>query len=265
MKVHLFLFSVFLSLFFSRTAAAQVVTPYDSLAIDSSITTLGVQNPQNVYGKPDKSQAQLSSSSVLTVQFAAGGNIVTLQKNAPLHFYWIRETADSCGMDIQFMYFGFNGGVPRFGPIVRVMETGPLEIPNETTINVPDTGYNALQITIAADSGASTAYLDAITLIQGGTAGIQPTAVLSRALLTNYPNPFEHSVSTTVHIDAPTAGQGMLLISDALGREIEQVPLGMLNGGEQETKVQLETAGVFFARLVIDGNTVGAPLKLIAE
>ncbi|HEX5316003.1 MAG TPA: hypothetical protein VFX22_05060, partial [Candidatus Kapabacteria bacterium] len=200
------------------------------------------------------------------VMFVAGTQVVILQKGAEMHVYWQRQSTDSSAAEIQFMAFDANLFPLHYGPIVRVMETGPLFESKETTITVPDTGYNALSITIGADTGASTCSLDAIILMQSGVVdGVSEQLASRGPVLASYPNPFEHSSLETVHIDAPASGRAELWVSDALGREVERVPIGELQPGGQDVSISLKEAGIFFARLVIDGAPSGAPLKLVAE
>jgi hypothetical protein len=133
------------------------------------------------------------------------------------------------------------------------------------TIIVPDTGFNAMSVSVVVDSGGNSFWLDAITLVQSGTAGVEEQHRAQEAVLASYPNPFEHSSRVAVHIDAPKAGRGELLISDALGREVERMPIGELQAGAQDVSIGLDRAGIFFARLLIEGAPIGSPLKLVAE
>ncbi|MHB8392857.1 MAG: hypothetical protein ACYDBH_25320, partial [Acidobacteriaceae bacterium] len=162
MKVALALFG-FLILSYARIATAQVM-PYDSLAMDSLITNTGVENSQNVLGLPDTRQATLSSSSILTGMFTTGKHVITFDKGSQIDVYWIRETSDSAAAGIQFMGFDTNLFPTHFGPTDTIVETGPEQQENETTLTVPDTGFNAIQITIAGIPGASIAYVDAVIL-----------------------------------------------------------------------------------------------------
>jgi hypothetical protein len=120
-------------------------------------------------------------------------------------------------------------------------------------------------MSVAGDSGANSFYIDAMELLQSGVAAVGGSDAPGRFVLASYPNPFEHSSLATLHIDAPDAGRGELLVSDALGREVERVLIGELHAGGQDVNFALGRAGVFFARLFIEGAAVGGPLKLVAE
>lgn len=267
MKFTIAFLALFLSSFVGK-AKAQLV-PYDSLAVNSLYGGAGnVPDADNIEGPPDDAVVTLGSTSFISAQFFAGSQLVTLQKGAEMHVYWLRlNNTDSAAADIYFTEL--NDGVAERSTInpTRVMENTPtVNQLHETTIVVPDTGYNTLSITIGADTGASIAWLDAIILMQSGVAAVGEPSINVAPLLTSYPNPFEHGAMAKVEISAPTTGTGELVIFDALGREIERVPVGELNAGASEqSEIRLNRAGVYFARLQIDGVQVGAPLKLIAE
>ena len=144
-------------------------------------------------------------------------------------------------------------------------ENIPVNTEDMVTIIIPDTGFNAISVSVAVDSGGNSFWIDAITLVQAGEAGVSGSSAPQQAVLESYPNPFEHASPVTVHIDAPEPGRGVLSISDALGREVERVSTGELYAGAQDVTVGMDNAGVFFARLFIDGVPVGGPLKLIAK
>jgi hypothetical protein len=260
------LLAIFLLVLFytgsSGNAFAQV-SHYDSLAVDSLVADAGVTNSFNVKGMPDGQQVRLEGGSVLLlVQFSAGKRPVTFKKGSELHFYWNRKTADSNAGAIQFL--NWSDGPPVQGPIVKIWEHYPLNVEQETTIPVPDDGYNALSISVTGDTSNSF-YLDAIVLMQAGDAGVSEQKFVREIVLNGYPNPFLRSMPSTVRIMSPIEGKGMLIVSDALGREIEQIPLGQVDRSDREVTLSLGRAGVFFGRLLIDGNPVGAPLKLTSE
>jgi hypothetical protein len=246
------------------TARAQM---YDSLTVDN---VLSVSPPDldttAIIGPPDSRQMHLvGSSDFVGVQFEAGGPPVIFHKGDSIHFFWIRETTDSNGADIQFLYQDPNTGIPSLGPIVRVIESGPIDISHETTIIVPDTGFNTLSIFVAADSGCNSCYVDAISLIQMGTASVAATEGIGAPALSNYPNPFYSAYGTTVSITSAVQGNGTLRIYDVLGNEVAREPVGELTEGEQDVRVALNRAGIFFARLYVDGAPNGLPLKITSE
>jgi hypothetical protein len=256
-----------LSLLLSQFSLASQQVHYDSLAVDSMFLNLGVQNPDLVRGLPDTRQAYLhGGSSYLGVQFTAGGAPVTFTKGAEIHVYWVRETGDSCGADVQFVNFNFDAPTQtRLGPTVKMIEGGQQNVARVSVITVPDTGFNALQITVGADTGANSCYLDAIILMQPGDAGVFDAILASRVILRSYPNPFLRSSPATLRINSPISGHGVLAISDALGREVEQIAVGEVAPGDRDVNLSFDHSGIFFARLLVDGEPIGAPLKLTSE
>ncbi len=199
MKFTIAFLALFLSSFVGK-AKAQLV-PYDSLAVNSLYGGAGnVPDADNIEGPPDDAVVTLGSTSFISAQFFAGSQLVTLQKGAEMHVYWLRlNNTDSAAADIYFTEL--NDGVAERSTInpTRVMENTPtVNQLHETTIVVPDTGYNTLSITIGADTGASIAWLDAIILMQSGVAAVGEPSINVAPLLTSYPNPFEHGAMAKV-------------------------------------------------------------------
>jgi hypothetical protein len=235
------------------------------------IATLPPDYVDSILGGPDQRQARMGGSDFFAVQFSdVEHHPVTFEKGAVMHVYWSRVSSDSCAMTIQFMHFDYSSPGPPNGPTDTIYERGPENVWNMTIITIPDTGFNALQIGVdingnAGQPGADSCFIDAIVLVQSGLASVaQPMGALQVTLM-NYPNPFYHSTGTRVRINTPFAGMGMLSITDALGREVAQVPLGEVASGDQEASISVERAGVFFVRLYMDCTPVGAPLEISGE
>ncbi|HZK75781.1 MAG TPA: hypothetical protein VFD13_02630 [Candidatus Kapabacteria bacterium] len=255
--------------FAGRTAVAQT-TPYDSAFLESPLVfELGtVTDTGAVFGKSDKFSCHLGADGDLTARFRVGTQEITMLKGNTIHVYWnIPAPAIPGDSNVGFIHlqrlddnFALGGET-----VYLVKEPAQTNVEEMTTIIVPDSGYNAVAVEIAADSGGTSFWLDAITLVQSGVAAVSNQSVTQEAILAGYPNPFEHSSRVAVHIDAPASGRGELLISDALGREVERVPIGELHAGGQDVSLGLDRAGIFFARLLIQGAPIGPPLKLVAE
>ena len=122
-----------------------------------------------------------------------------------------------------------------------------------TTIKIPDTGFNSLQIGVAVNGneqpGADSCFIDAIVLVQTGnvTAGVAHAIGTQQPALMNYPNPFYHASGTRVQVHAPVAGIGILSVSDVLGREVINIPLGAISAGDENVSIALETRRVFIS------------------
>lgn len=271
MKLQPVFFGLLLTFALSARLSAQTVT-YDSIPIDSVFYAADTTYLDSLQGGPDGLQAHMGEGDYFAVQFAASNRqVVTMDSGAVLQVYWDRESSDSCAMDIEFQYYNFSG-TPTLGPTVYMVEAGPEHIPNMTTIVVPGSGYNTLQLSLGAsgnagEPGADSCFLDAIVLVQHGTATAAVAASVSapQPALMNYPNPFYHTMGTRVQVHAPVAGTGLLSVTDALGREVARVPLGELDAGDVETNLTLDRAGIFFVRLYVNGTPTGSPLEISGE
>jgi hypothetical protein len=273
MKLLAVFFGLLLTFATVARVSAQSIT-YDSIPIDSLITAPPNEYADSIEGFPDLRQARMGDADFFAVQFSPGQSHipVTFQKGALLRVYWSRESSDSCAAAIQFLYYDYSG-LPRVDDSVyQLFEGGPLNVMNMTTLTVPDTGFNALQISVdvngnAGQPGADSCFIDAIVLVQTGsvTASVAQNNGSEQPMLMNYPNPFYHTMGTRVQVHAPVAGTGLLSVTDALGREVARVPLGELAAGDLETNITLDHAGIFFVRLYVDGAPTGAPLEISGE
>jgi hypothetical protein len=270
MKIRALYFGLLLLLVMTTRASAQTVT-YDSIPVDSVITAYPPDYVDSILGAPDQKQSHLGHGDFYAVQFSdVEHHPVNFDKGAVIQVYWSRESSDSCAVAIQFMNYNYSGPPAIDTTIFEIFEGGPENVWHMTTITVPDTGFNALQIGVdlnrnIGQPGADSCFIDAIVLVQSGLASVARPLGAPQATLMNYPNPFYHSSGTRVRINTPLAGMGMLSVTDALGREVAQVPLGEVASGDQETSISVERAGVFFVRLYIDGTPVGAPLEISGE
>ncbi len=256
-------------LFFFIGSTARAQTKYDSASIESPlIFAFGVTDTAYVLGSTDGMSAQFGNGGEIAGRLRVGSSVITMQKGQPLHLYWKIHALMPGDSNVGWVHLQrLSDDLKPYGndTAFYIKESTPVDVEGMTTIIVPDTGFNAIAVEIAADSGGNSFWLDAVTLIQSGTAGVSEQLASREAVLASYPNPFEHASPATVHIDAPVVGRGELLISDALGREVERVPIGELHPGGQDVTVTTEHAGVFFARLLMGGVPMGPPLKLIAE
>ncbi|WP_426492826.1 DUF4394 domain-containing protein [Hymenobacter sp. 102] len=92
-----------------------------------------------------------------------------------------------------------------------------------------------------------------------GTAGVttgtrQPAVATGFSL---FPNPVADQAQLTFRL--PQAGQAELTLTDALGRTVEQQPLGSLPAGNHARTWQpaKHRAGVYFLRLTVEGQSAG--------
>ncbi len=269
MKFQTIFFGLLLVLATATRVSAQFM-PYDSIPIDSVFFAEDTTYLDSIQGGADQRQAHMGEGDAFAVQFATVSHeVVTMDSGAVLHVYWSRLTSDSCAMDIEFQYYDFSG-TPTLGPTEHVIESGPENVWNMTTLLVPVAGFNTLQITLGASGnaglpGADSCYLDAIVLVQKGTASVAQGISSAQPVLANYPNPFYHASGTHVQVHTSVAGIGLLSVMDALGHEVARVPLGAISVGDQDVSLALEHAGIFFLRLFVDGAPVGSPLEISGE
>ena len=249
-------------------ASAQVIH-YDSAALQEPwLYTFGASDTVLMLGNPDGNCAHFTGDAGVALRFRVGSQEITMQKGAAIHIYWKISSltpGDSNVGIIRVQRVDDNLQPNGIDSIYHIKELTQVNVEGMTTIIVPDTGRNAIGVEVGADAGGNSFWIDAITLVQAGEAGVSGSSAPRQTVLASYPNPFEHASPVTVHIDAPNAGRGVLLISDALGREVERISTGELHSGAQEVTVGMDRAGVFFARLYIDGAPVGGPLQLIAK
>jgi hypothetical protein len=263
----------FFALLFTFTATSRASaqnTPYDSVFLESPLVYVQgiVEDTAFLLGKADMLSSHLGADADLTARFRVGTSAITMQKGNTIHIYWnVPAPVIPGDSNVGFIHLQRldDNFVLRGESIYFVKEPAQTNVEEMMTITVPDTGYNAIAIEIAADSGGNSFWVDAMTLVQSGVAGVNDPGNVRGPVLASYPNPFEHSSLETVHIDAPASGRGELWVSDALGREVERVPIGELQPGGQDVSISLKEAGIFFARLLIDGAPSGPPLKLVAE
>ena len=258
-----------LSITFAQRSAAQG-TQYDSLGLNKIAQAAGVDNPQAILGFADGQEVHITGSLGIIARYFVNGQSLAFGKGDTIHIHWRRQSSNPPDSNVGLIH------LQRLSETYR--ETGdtayqlnedlsPINEVEMTSIVVPDTGFNAIDIECDALHGGNSLWLDAIVLLQSGTASVNSNdnSVKQPSVLSNYPNPFPHSTSTLLHITSPETGQGLLSVTDMLGREVMQLPLGNLEEGSQDVKLILDHAGTFFTRLRINDTWVGVPLKITAE
>ncbi len=242
---------------------------YDSASLGSPfIFAFGIQDTSSMFGNPDSICAQFADGASCSLRFMVATTSITMQKGDSVHIYWkIPSLAPGDSNVAQVHLQNLDQNLKPHGDTAfLVLESSPLNVEEMATIIVPDTGFNAIGIDVSSLlNGGTSFWLDAIVLVQQGTAGVARTSGSQQPVLMNYPNPFYHSAGTRVQVHVPAAGIGMLSITDALGREVERMPLGELNEGDMEASLSMGSAGIYFVRLFIDGEPYGAPIEISGE
>jgi hypothetical protein len=259
-------FALLLSL---ATRASAQTMPYDSASLQNPfLVNFGaIQDPTYMLGNPDGNSAHFTNGGECALRFRVDSSTLTMKKGQSIHIYWkIPSVAvgDSNVATIHLQNLDDNFVLHR-DTSFHVWQPSVIATEEMETIIVPDTGFNTVAIGIATDTGGTSFWLDAMVLVQSGVAAVDQTAGFHQPILTNYPNPFYHTVGTHIQVHTAVAGLGMLSVTDALGREVTRMPLGELSAGEKDLDLQLECVGVFFVRLFVDGIPTGAPLEISGE
>jgi hypothetical protein len=273
MKKSILLFVVF---FFAigtcGTARAQVkTTPYDTLYLDTPFIFNGVDNPALMTGKPDSTPAHFTGDAYSASRMTPwpGGPAVTMEKGLQLIIYYIIPSSavqptDSIVGRLRLQSLDENFILSAEQDFI-FREPGPDNAEHEIAFTIPDTGFNAVGLEVATDSGGNSLWIDAVVLVQAGEAGVISADGISEQTLKSYPNPFYSTSGTTVSITSTMQGNGTLSIYDLLGNEVAREPVGELTEGAQDVRVALNRAGIFFARLFVNGVPIGEPLKITSE
>ena len=269
MQLRTTLVILLLSITFAQRSTAQG-TQYDSLGLNKIVQAPGVDNPEATLGFADGQEVHVTGSLGILARYFVNEHSLTFQKGATIHIHWRRQSNNPPDSNVGLIHLQRLSEDFRESGDTTYQLNENLSPANEvemTSIVVPDTGFNAIAIECDALHGGNSLWLDAIVLLQSGTAGVTSNgnSVKQLSVLSNYPNPFPHSASTLLHITSPETGQGLLFVTDMLGREVIQLPLGNLEEGGQDVKLILDHAGTFFTRLRINGTWVGVPLKITAE
>ncbi len=277
MKFRTLLFGLLLTFAATSRVSAQITTvTYDSIPIDSVFFVPDTAEVDSIEGYPDFSQARMGGNDAFPVQFWVDGlQPAIMDSGATLQVYWSRESSDSCAMDIVFEAYDFTTpSIPptKYSSTIYMAEGGPENVWNMTPILAPASGYNTMYLSVGASGipgqpGADSCFLDAIVLVQKGSisASVAQNAGIQQQVLMNYPNPFYHTSGTRVQVHTPVAGIGMLSVTDALGRDVMNVPLGALSAGDENVSIALASAGSYFVRLIVDGVPTGSPLEISGE
>ena len=248
----------------------------DSVGMNNIIAALNVDFPTSALGFKDNTQAVLNLQGLFDLGYQNSQGLVTFQHGAIMHLYWNKQTADSAAAIMQYVQFTSTGIEVTRGPKVLISEGGFPGQTHETVIVVPDTGaYNGLDFTLT-DSlssggipltgfGAKDFFLDAVVLIQKVIPAAVGDRTTNAASFTSFPNPLLHGSTLTFNAVTQRSGITQVVISDMLGRTIETVSLGNIDAGEHAIKLPFDHAGLFVARLLVDGVQSGPAVKITAE
>jgi hypothetical protein len=266
---------LFLAIGLSGTANAQKTSPYDTLYLDIPLPNVvqGVDYPALMTGRPDSTPAHYSGSAYSASRMTPwpGGPAVTMQKGLQLIIYYFIPTPQTHPTDVNVGRLRLqrldDNFIPNGETDFVFHEPGPNNAEHKIVFTIPDTGFNTVALEVATDSEGNSLWIDAVVLVQAGVAGVTPIQGAGVPTLSSYPNPFYRAAGTTVSFTSNVQGSGVLRIYDLLGNEVSQAAVGELSLGEQNVKIAFDRAGIFFARLFVNGEPSGSgePLKIVSE
>ncbi|MEI8134222.1 MAG: T9SS type A sorting domain-containing protein [bacterium] len=251
---------------FANTAhAGKIDSVYASVFYLGDAGVLNVSDSTLLFGKPDDRIAVFAkSSSTCDVAFQNfdHNDLLPIKKTSSIIIWGKKATdVDSSAGQVIFEKFDMGGSLVSSKPFY--LADGINVIP------VPGDDYVYVEISLALPSPPYVTYakkyfVDAVALVQDTSHSVSvhpPTINLNS--FANYPNPFNRN--TTVRFENEVAGNAVVMITDALGRQITSVTAGFCESGVHEIPTSLLNAGIYFARVFIDGKASGTSIKLISE
>jgi hypothetical protein len=237
----------------------------DSIYLDIS---LGVQSPELTLHEADNKFGVLGNGAEFSLMFKnkTGTAARVIKPNATINVYCKKDTkVDSSAGLIAFVRTDAEGVILDQSPYFLLGD-------GINTITVPNSSYTyaLFQLSGLGDpNGAKSFMIDAVQLIQEEDKVNVPRSYTESAsrITGNYPNPFVSGTSggTTLVFSLEREADIVVLVVDALGREVAREPLGMMQSGTQKAQVQVKEAGLYIARLIVDGELSGSAYKLIAK
>jgi hypothetical protein len=218
-------------------------------------------------GPPDSRYCPMDSTSASTLDMGfsrdtAKHRWLPILPNARLVIYGKKDPQkDSSALSLRFYRI-----LPDFsqGPISREYIVNP----GITTIIVPDTQYTYIEMTLTGGGsthGSHGFLLDAITLFQNFDGlGVGQFIAPIVSALANYPNPFTAQMTTNINVHLERPGTATVVIADAIGRELSRNVLGAVGPGDHAVLFHAPAAGVYYARLMLNGAFSGQMLKMSA-
>jgi hypothetical protein len=266
----------FLLIFGASRNAHAIIVKIDTAYADSIyygkdingnyIGASNVTNPESSLGKPDDKVAAFGeSTALLDLAFRnyPHTDTIHIRPNATL-FIWgkVDKTVDSSAGQVTLNRFDFSGSLFTSKPFILGDGLNIIQVP-------PGQDWAFLEFSLAApvDHGsknhAKSYFLDAIAVVEDTSHPpinfVSNTTTLSGSMI-SYPNPFIEN--TTIRFTTETGGDAELIIIDALGREVDRVNAGYAESGAHEIPLAIKTPGFYFVRLFVNGQPVGAPLKI---
>lgn len=266
MRVFQFLSAVLLTASLVGSARAQFVTNDSANAV--IYQQYGEKYPEFAQGPPDGLSAHLDSNGVAVLDLAFSRDTskhrwLPILGKSRIKIYGSKDpNVDSSAAQIQFIRIDPLGGGELYSSGFYIAS------PGVTTITLPDSQYTYLEFTLTGGGtklGSRGFFLDAVTLFQDfRTLSVGATLASHVAgLNASYPNPFvSASGQAQINYSVLRDGDAMLVVTDAIGREVRRQDLGHVARGDHSTYFRGNGVGVYFARLILNGVPYGSTLKL---
>lgn len=245
----------------------------DSIYADSVYGDFAMQLPAEATGYPDSSYASFTGGALLDLTFRAYGGIKlrAMLKGAEVRF-WGKKTPEVDSSAAKVIFFKTDQfGNPQY-------ESTPYYIGEGLTTITLDRDYTYIEFSLTESNepgdtipGSQGYLLDAVLLLQNrdsivieGAVSGNPLASAS-AIVANYPNPFVAAAGTTLLVRMESPGDASLYIFDISGREVERMPLRMLEAGDHLVPISVPQPQVYLARLFVDGIPTGTVYRITAR
>ncbi len=227
----------------------------------------GEPTRQRAEGPPDGIYMQFdsTSSSFLDMGFSRDTSKhrwLPILPKARLIIYGAKDpNVDSSALSLRF-YDILPGGAQGANSGETIIR------PGISVVIVPDTEYTYAEFTLTGagtKKGSHGFHLDAITLFQNFTnLGVGQYIQPQVATLANYPNPFMAASPTNINVHLDRPGTALVIVSDAIGREVSRTSLGSVGAGDHTISFRASAPGVYYARLMLNGAFSGPMLKMSA-
>ncbi len=264
---YLIIFILLTPLFFLSENAFALVPKIDSVYADSVYATNVITDIQAkaALGKPDNSLVTFGNAALLDLMFRnhAHTKSLIIKANSTVLVWGKKDiSVDSSAGQLVFYEIADDGSI-QYNSMPFILGDG-LNI-----ITVPNQDFSYIELSLAEPGphavNFSKSYLvDALALLQDTT----PVFSVSQQRLfvnstSSYPNPFISN--TTIHFDLQTEGEVQLAVIDGLGKETDRANAGYLESGIHEIPLSIKTPGFYFVRIFVNGQPIGAPLKITSR
>jgi hypothetical protein len=274
---YLILLFLFIPILFTSQNAGAMIIKIDSVYADScyqdGIFGVSSGDSARIFHKPDSNFAHLSGTGpIIDIAFKKfkKNEIQPIEPTnsyspPPMLLVWGKKDslADSSAGQLTFNRYDESlGMLITSSPVILTGGLQTITIPTVPGLS-PKATWQYVEITLAGNEikHATSFFVDALALLQDTVPPVsvpfQPSAPNA---ISSYPNPF--IANTTIHFSLASGGDAQLLVIDGLGRELDHINAGYLESGVHDIPLAIRTPGFYFVRLVVNGESIGYPLKI---